>query len=63
MESVRLLPGHTRIGAVPDWVAARAGRNIGVVAAARTRAELVALATARFALRRRSPTVPSRVPS
>ena len=41
VESVQLLPAHTKVGAVRDWVAARRGRNIGVVAAARAQIELV----------------------
>jgi transposase len=41
VESVQILPGHTRIGAIRDRVAARRGRNIGVVAAARAQIELV----------------------
>ena len=40
VEAVQRLPAHTRLGAVRDRVAARRGRNIGVVAAAR---ELTAL--------------------
>jgi transposase len=41
VESVQMLPGHTRVGMVRDRVAARRGRNIGVVAAARTQVEFV----------------------
>jgi transposase len=41
VESVQILPKHTRIGAVRERVAARRGRNIGVVAAAREQLELV----------------------
>ncbi len=41
VESVQLLPAHTKVGAVRERVAARRGRNIGVVAAARTQIELV----------------------
>jgi transposase len=41
IEAVQRLPGHTRIGQVRDRVAARRGRNIGVVAAARELTELV----------------------
>ena len=41
IEAVQRLPGHTRIGQVRDRVAARRGRNIGVVAAARELIELV----------------------
>ena len=41
VESVQLLPGHTKVGAVRERVAARRGRNIGVVAAARAQVELV----------------------
>ena len=41
VESVQTLPAHTRVGAVRDRVAARRGRNIGVVAAARTQVEFV----------------------
>jgi transposase len=41
VESVQVLPAHTRIGAVRERVAARRGRNIGVVAAAREQLELV----------------------
>jgi hypothetical protein len=40
IEAVQRLPGHTRIGRVRDRVAARRGRTIGVVAAAR---ELITL--------------------
>jgi transposase len=35
VEAVQRLPGHTRIGQTRDRVAARRGRNIGIVAAAR----------------------------
>lgn len=35
IESVQILPDTTRVGAIRDRVAARRGRNIGVVAAAR----------------------------
>jgi transposase len=35
VEAVQRLPGHTRLGQTRDRVAARRGRNIGVVAAAR----------------------------
>ena len=41
VESVQILPAHTKIGAVRERVAARRGRNIGVVAAARAQIELV----------------------
>ena len=41
VESVQLLPAHTKVGAVRERVAARRGRNIGVVAAARAQVELV----------------------
>jgi transposase len=41
VESVQILPAHTKVGAVRDRVAARRGRNIGVVAAARVQIELV----------------------
>ena len=41
VESVQVLPGHTRVGGIRDRVAARRGRNIGVVAAARTQIEFV----------------------
>jgi transposase len=41
VESVQILPAHTRIGGVRDRVSARRGRNIGVVAAARAQIELV----------------------
>jgi transposase len=41
IEAVQRLPGHTRIGQVRDRVAARRGRNIGVVAAARELTELI----------------------
>jgi transposase len=41
VEAVQRLPSHTRIGQVRDRVAARRGRNIGVVAAARELTELV----------------------
>ena len=41
VESVQLLPAHTKVGAVRERVAARRGRNIGVVAAARVQVELV----------------------
>jgi transposase len=35
VEAVQRLPGHTRLGQTRDRVAARRGRNVGVVAAAR----------------------------
>ena len=41
MESVQLLPAHTRVGAIRDRVADRRGRNIGVVAGARQQVEFV----------------------
>ena len=41
VEAVQRLPAHTRIGSIRDRVAARRGRNIGVVAAARELTELV----------------------
>jgi transposase len=41
VESVQLLPAHTKVGAVRERVAARRGHNIGVVAAARAQIELV----------------------
>ena len=41
VESVQILPPHTRIGAFRDRVGARRGRNIGVVAAAREQLGLV----------------------
>ena len=41
VEAVQRLPAHTRIGQVRDRVAARRGRNIGVVAAARELTELI----------------------
>jgi transposase len=41
IEAVQRVGGHTRIGQVRDRVAARRGRNIGVVAAARELTELV----------------------
>ena len=41
VEAVQRRPGHTRIGQVRDRVAARRGRNIGVVAGARELTELV----------------------
>lgn len=41
VESVQILPAHTKVGAVRERVAARRGRNIGIVAAARTQLELV----------------------
>ena len=41
VEAVQRLPAHTRIGGIRDRVAARRGRNIGVVAAARELTELV----------------------
>ena len=41
VESVQILPAHTKIGGVRERVAARRGRNIGVVAAARAQIELV----------------------
>ena len=41
VESVQILPASTRIGAIRDRVAARRGRNIGVVAAAREQLGLV----------------------
>ena len=41
VEAVQRVGGHTRLGQVRDRVAARRGRNIGVVAAARELTELV----------------------
>jgi transposase len=41
VESVQILPAHTKIGAVRERVAARRGRNIAIVAAARAQIELV----------------------
>ena len=41
VEAVQRVPVHTRLGAVREQVAARRGRNIGVVAAARQLTELV----------------------
>jgi transposase len=41
VESVQRIGPHTRVGKVRDRVAARRGRNIGVVAAARTQVEFV----------------------
>jgi transposase len=41
VEAVQRLPAHTRCGHIRDQVAARRGRNIGVVAAARTLITLV----------------------
>ena len=41
VESVKRLGPHTRVGALRDRVAARRGRNIGVVAAARHQIEYV----------------------
>jgi transposase len=41
VESVQILPSHTRVGSLRDRVAARRGRNIGVVAAARQQLEYV----------------------
>jgi len=41
VEAVQRLPEHTRLGQLREQVAARRGRNIGVVAAARELTELV----------------------
>jgi transposase len=41
VESVQILPKHTVVGQIRDQVAARRGRNIGVVAAARRQLEFV----------------------
>lgn len=41
VESVQILPAHTRAGAMRERVAARRGHNIGVVAAARLQVEFV----------------------
>ena len=41
VEAVQRVPSHTRCGQIRDDVAARRGRNIGVVAAARELTELV----------------------
>ena len=41
VEAVQRVGGHTRLGQHRDRVAARRGRNIGVVAAARELTELV----------------------
>jgi hypothetical protein len=35
VEAVQRVPAHTRLGQVRDRIAARRGRNIGIVAAAR----------------------------
>ncbi len=40
VEAVQRIPGHTRLGQIRDRIAARRGRNIGAVAAAR---ELITL--------------------
>ena len=41
VEAVQRVPAHTRLGQLRDRVAARRGRNIGVVAAARELTGLV----------------------
>ena len=41
VEAVQRVPAHTDLGALRDRVAARRGRNIGVVAAARELTQLV----------------------
>ena len=41
VEAVQRLPEHTRLGQLREQVAARRGRNIGVVAAARELTTLV----------------------
>jgi transposase len=41
VESVQVLPAHTKVGGIRDRVAARRGRNIGAVAAARQQIEYV----------------------
>jgi len=41
VESVQILPAHTKIGAVRNRVAERRGGNIGAVAAARQQVEYV----------------------
>jgi hypothetical protein len=41
VESVQVLPAHTKVGGMRDRVAARRGRNIGAVAAARQQLEYV----------------------
>ena len=41
VESVQILPKTTAVGQIRDRVAARRGRNIGVVAAARRQLEYV----------------------
>ena len=41
VEAVQRVPAHTPLGQIRDDVAARRGRNIGVVAAARELTELV----------------------
>jgi len=41
VESVQVLPAHTKVGGMRDRVAARRGRNIGAVAAARQQIEYV----------------------
>jgi hypothetical protein len=41
VEAVQPVPGHTRLGQTRDRVAARRGRNIGIVAAARKLTGLV----------------------
>jgi len=41
VESVQVLPAHTKVGGMRDRVAARRGRNVGAVAAARQQIEYV----------------------
>ena len=59
IESVKTVPGATRVGALRDRVADRRGRNIGAVAAARTPARVRLLRAARPPRPRPGPTPPA----
>ena len=58
VEAVQRVPGHTRLGQTRDRVAARRGRNVGVVAAARELTELVFYGLRDGRLRRLTPPAP-----
>jgi transposase len=59
VEAVQRVGGHTRLGQIRDRVAARRGRNIGVVAAARELTELVFYGLRDHRLRCLTPPAPS----
>jgi transposase len=63
VESVQRLPKTSRLGAFRDQVAARRGRNIGIVAAARRQTELVYYALRDHHVRALHPTPARPVPA